>query len=31
MRAVFYENGMRVLRGVRGGEGIRKTEARWGA
>jgi hypothetical protein len=31
LRAVFYENGMRVLGGVRGGVGIRETEARWGA
>ena len=29
LRAVFYENGMHVLRGVRNGDGIRKVEAGW--
>lgn len=29
LRAVFYDNGMRVLAGVRGGEGVRAAEARW--
>jgi uncharacterized protein len=31
LRAVFFENGMRVLSGVRGGEGLRAAEARWTA
>jgi predicted TIM-barrel fold metal-dependent hydrolase len=29
LRAVFFENGMQVLSGVRGGEGVRAAEARW--
>jgi hypothetical protein len=31
LRAVFHDNGMRVLAGVRGGEGVRAAEARWTA
>jgi len=29
LRAVFYDNGMKVLAGVRGGESLRAAEARW--
>jgi predicted TIM-barrel fold metal-dependent hydrolase len=31
LRGVFFDNGMKVLSGVRGGEGVRAAEAGWGS